>query len=231
MNVCRTLYRPTLPLGFAMAASLAPASGSAQTASSSTSNANGLGLRSSDTAWPRWQGRLGLTRGSPAALAGGRYDPGLDTINAYGADRPQQSLSLFGDYYFLQQGIAGAGYSGGLRATGGLIYGPRGAAWSALPAGLSALGGSFSTLQRNFSLANPALGADDGNSSVPYVGVGYTGLQSLRATGGGWGFSADVGLVALQPRSAVRFGQQGLSDSLRDLQLSPLLQLGVSYSF
>ncbi len=93
------------------------------------------------------------------------------------------------------------------------------------------MSGSFSAVRRNFSLANPGLGAEEGNSSVPYLGVGYTGLQSLRATGGGWGFSADVGLVALQPRSAVRFGQQGLSDSLRDLQLSPLLQLGASYSF
>ena len=80
MNVCRTLFRPTLPLVFAMAASLAPASGSAQTASPSTSNANGLGLRSSDTAWPRWQGRLGLTRGSPAALVNAAR--GLVTVNS-----------------------------------------------------------------------------------------------------------------------------------------------------
>jgi hypothetical protein len=29
----------------------------------------------------------------------------------------------------------------------------------------------------------------------------------------------------------VRLGQQGLGEVLRDLQLSPLLQLGVSYSF
>jgi len=229
MNVCRTLFRPTLPLVFAMAAGVTPAwSGEPITASP---HASGLGLRGSDSVWPRWQGRLGLISGSPAALAGGRYDPGLDTITAYGGERPQQSLSLFGDYYFLQQGIAGAGYSGGLRATGGLIYGPRSAAWSSLPAGLTALSGSFSAVRRNFSLANPGLSAEEGNSSVPYVGVGYTGLQSLRATGGGWGFSADVGLVALQPRSSVRFGQQGLSESLRDLQLSPLLQLGASYSF
>ncbi|WP_428422322.1 hypothetical protein [Methylibium sp.] len=229
MNVCCTLFRPTLPVVCALAAAFTPALCSAQSASESTPG--GLGLRSSNTAWPRWQGRLDLTSGSNAALAGGRYDPGLDLSNPYSGTL-RQSLSLFGDYYFLQHGAAGRDYSGGLRATGGLIYGPRGAAWSALPASVSTLGSGFSAQRRNFSLATPGLVADDGgNGSVPYVGVGYTGLKSLRATGGGWGFSADVGVVALQPRSVVRFGQQGLIDSLRDLQLSPLLQLGVSYSF
>ena len=66
---------------------------------------------------------------------------------------------------------------------------------------------------------------------MPYVGVGYTGLRSLRATGGGWAFNADVGVMALQPNLALRLGQQAVSDTLRDLQFSPLLQVGVSYKF
>ena len=71
---------------------------------------------------------------------------------------------------------------------------------------------------------------------MPYLGVGYTGLRSLKGTGGGWAFSADVGVMALKPRSAVRFGQalggqNGLGDTGRDTQLSPLLQLGASYAF
>jgi hypothetical protein len=66
---------------------------------------------------------------------------------------------------------------------------------------------------------------------VPYVGIGYSGLKALRATGGGWGFSADLGVMALQPRSAVRFGQQPAYETLRELQFSPLLQVGASYSF
>ena len=68
--------------------------------------------------------------------------------------------------------------------------------------------------------------------AAPYLGIGYTGLSSK----GGWGFSADVGVVALSPRSTVKLGRvlggtQSLDDVLRDMRLSPLLQLGVSYSF
>ena len=44
-------------------------------------------------------------------------------------------------------------------------------------------------------------------------------LLSVRATS-----------ATLQPRSAVRLGQQNLSDTVRGLEISPLLQLGVSYS-
>jgi len=66
---------------------------------------------------------------------------------------------------------------------------------------------------------------------VPYFGFGYTGLPSKA----GWGFSADLGVMALNPGSAVKlgrvFGGQNLDDVLRDMRLSPLVQLGVSYSF
>jgi hypothetical protein len=65
---------------------------------------------------------------------------------------------------------------------------------------------------------------------VPYVGLGYSGLTGR----GGWGFAADVGVMALHGDS-VRFGRlsgaQSLDDLLRDLRLTPVLQLGVSYSF
>jgi len=37
--------------------------------------------------------------------------------------------------------------------------------------------------------------------------------------------------MALQPNTAFRLGQQAVSDTLRDLQFSPLLQVGVSYKF
>lgn len=224
MNVSCALSRPARwGRTFAWVAFALPALAAAQV--------SGTGLRG-DGEWSPWQGRLGLTSGSAGVQAGGRDDLGLSSANRYdGGGR--QSLSLFGDYYFLQQGLPGnVGYSGGLRATGGLIYGPRSVAWAALPSGVAGLGTGFSTQRRSFSLANSTYAIDDNAStSVPYLGVGYTGLSALRATGGGWGFSADLGIVALQPRSAVRFGQQGLMDTLRDLQLSPLLQLGVSYSF
>lgn len=50
----------------------------------------------------------------------------------------------------------------------------------------------------------------------PYIGLGYSGL----APRGGWGFSADVGL-----------GLRGWEGALRQVDLTPMLQLGVRYSF
>ncbi len=207
----RALFRPTQLALAASALLLFAPLAPAQSADA------GPGLRN-DAGWPRWQGRLGLSSSLSDPLNGGAS---------------RDSLSLLGDYYFVQQGLAPRSrYAGGFRATGGLFIGPRIGAWSALPASPAELGSGFSAQRRSFNLWGPAGVADDaGSSSVPYVGVGYTGLSALRATGGGWSFSADLGLMALQPRSAVRFGQQSLGDTLRELQLSPLLQVGVSYAF
>ncbi|MEO7339001.1 MAG: hypothetical protein ABIV63_20700, partial [Caldimonas sp.] len=63
-------------------------------------------------------------------------------------------------------------------------------------------------------------------------GIGYTGLSPH----GGWSFRADLGLVSLSPGGAVRLGRlvtgnQNLDDAVRDLRLSPVMQLGVSYAF
>lgn len=192
----------------------------------------GSGLRAAQEAWPRWQGRLSVTSGRSDGLSGGApYESGFD--DGAGSMR---SLSLLGDYYFTQQGLAPASlYSGGFRASGGLIVGVRRATpGSILPASLSGLNSGFSAERRSVGLPAP-LGLLDGSDasthSVPYLGIGYTGLQSLRGSGGGWGFSADIGVMALRPRSAVRLGQQDISDTVRGLEISPLLQLGVSYSF
>ncbi len=194
------------------------------------SAATGQGLRTGQAAWPRWQGRLAVTS-SCSDVSGGSYESGFDS-----SARSMQSLSLLGDYYFTQQGLAPTSpYSGGFRASGGLIVGVRRAGHgSILPASLSGLGSGFSAERRSFSLSAPlaALDGDDSSThSAPYLGVGYTGLQWLKGSGGGWGFSADVGVMALQPRSAVRLGQQTIADTVRGLEISPLLQLGLSYSF
>lgn len=172
--------------------------------------------------WSRWQGRIGLS--SPGA--GGRALDARDPLAA------RSGLSLLGDYYFTQNGLAARDrHSGGFRATGGLFVGPRSGLWLATPTSLSA---GLVMQRRGFGLLSPPAASTtdtfDG-SSVPYVGVGYTGLKSLRATGGGWGFSADVGVIGLQPRSRVRLGPQEAVDDARDPLLSPLLQVGVSYSF
>jgi hypothetical protein len=123
------------------------------------------------------------------------------------------SVSLMGDYYLSRPWL---GTSGGWRATSGVLLGSRGAAWS-----------SPSLLDRRSSGA-----ADNADSStLPYLGLGYTGWSSK----GGWGLSADLGLMG-SPRSAARFGKAGagtqsLDDTVRDLRFSPTVQLGLSYSF
>ena len=118
------------------------------------------------------------------------------------------------DYYLTSTLYQGA--SGGLRATSGVLFGPRSSTLAA-----PGSGGLFSIDRRTL----PALA--DGSvdtATQPYLGIGYTGL-SLK---GGWGFSADVGVLA------GRFGRnlgQSLDDQVRELRLAPVLQLGVSYSF
>ncbi|HEY9240222.1 MAG TPA: hypothetical protein VIP10_15360, partial [Burkholderiaceae bacterium] len=69
-------------------------------------------------------------------------------------------------------------------------------------------------------------------TTVPYLGVGYTNL-SVRS---GWSFSADLGLVAQGNGSLGRLGRslsgaQSLDDAVREMRMTPLLQLGVSYAF
>ena len=124
------------------------------------------------------------------------------------------SLSLMGDYYLSRPWL---GSVGGLRATSGLMLGSRGSLWS-----------SPSAIDRRSSLGGLTDGSTaDNNGTVPYLGVGYTGLSSK----GGWGLSADLGLMALNPRSAAKLGNQSLDDTMRDLRFTPLLQLGVQYSF
>ncbi|HEU4458353.1 MAG TPA: hypothetical protein VFR90_04455 [Methylibium sp.] len=183
--------------------------------------ADGLAAGSGDIA-RGWQGRV--DRSDAGDRASARFGESWSS---------RSSLSLFGDYYFGRGGLDAPGLSSGFRATGGLFVGPRsGLGLSA--SGLSALGSS-GRAGRGFGLALPAAPAASGDvpdaSSVPYVGVGYSGLKALRATGGGWAFSADVGVMALQPRSAVRFGAQPAAEALRELQFSPLLQVGAAYSF
>lgn len=176
--------------------------------------------------WPQWQGRLSLNTSGPARSANGPAF-GNNALDVRG-------LSLMGDYYFARPSLGGRA-AGGFRATSGLIVGARSS--SALSGNTGNFAGrAFSFDHRHAAWVSPLTPVDVQPSTepatVPYVGVGYTGLSSK----GGWGFSADVGLVALSPRSAVKLGRvlgggQSLDEVLRDMRLSPLVQLGVSYSF
>jgi hypothetical protein len=145
------------------------------------------------------------------------------------------SARLLGDYYFGRP-ATGEGRAGGFRATSGLLFGPRLGAWAAAPA--AAPGAATVSLERrDFGLLPGTLGAmrrGDGSAAVPYVGFGYSDAFGDK---GRWGVSADLGLMALrQQAGGIRLGRApgggpGADDTLREMRLAPLLQLGVSYSF
>jgi len=177
----------------------------------------GQGLRIGDAdqlGWPQWQARLQvftepLTRGV-TSFDGGSLRP--------------QSAALFGDYYLTR---AYLGQTGGIRLTSGLLTGTRG---TVVGPGLTTPPGLFgvSTLTRP---GPGSLAFDTGSDAQtwPYLGIGYS-ESSLR---GGWGFSADLGLAAQRfgLRTARSLGNQSLDDAVRDMRLTPVMQLGLAYRF
>lgn len=175
---------------------------------------------------PSVQGRVRL------GLSASNTEPWLTSGHA--SDARLAGASLLGDYYIGGRTATRDGSSSGFRATSGLYLGARASLWgqALAPAGSLAL---FSVERHSFSLAAPALpgeGDDAGVATVPYVGLGYSS-HSIK-----WGlsFSADFGLMALNPGGALRLGRafgggQSVDDLLRELRLSPVVQLGVSYSF
>lgn len=171
----------------------------------------GLAVRTDEPVWPRWQSRLAIGTAPVGGLGA--------TALGDAAGSRLASASVVGDWYFAPP------VTGGFRATGGLVYGNR-SLWMAPPAlGLS---GRSLTIDRRALASADAVDA----STTPYLGVGYTGLVSA----GRFGFSADLGLVARSASQAVKLGRalsgpQNLDDAVRDLRLTPVLQLGVSYAF
>lgn len=166
--------------------------------------ADGLNPPDTDQVWPRWQARaqLGATTLAPVTLAGGMREAG----------------SLLGDYYFDTPGLRIRSWTGGLRATGGVAFSGRG-----LPLGPPST--------PRLGLAAPPPGLADETETLPYLGLGY----STGPRDGAWSFSADIGLVADRPGSLrpgrVLLGEQALDGALREMQLAPVLQLGLRYSF
>lgn len=120
-----------------------------------------------------------------------------------------QSGVVLGDYYFGRTRLGSMDASGGFRATSGVLLGQRSAVLGAPVA---------SGLQTH-----------DHWSATPYVGVGWSGSSWRK----GWGVSADLGL-AMRGGSGtgLRIGSsQSLDDLLRELRLTPMVQVGVSYAF
>ncbi|MEO8278560.1 MAG: hypothetical protein ABI564_02640 [Ideonella sp.] len=187
--------------------------------------ADGTGLRTfaNDALWSRWQTRL---------LASPSFSLWQHAVTAQDASRQsQESISLLGDFYFsrpLQTNRAAEGF----RATSGVIIGPLGShVLSAFGSSAASRGlGVGASIARAglFDTRTPTTSLD----TTPYLGFGYS--SSSRSTG--WGFSADIGIVARNAGWGAQFGRtssgpQPVDDLLRDMRLSPLMNIGVSYSF
>ena len=166
------------------------------------------------TLWPLWQARIAV---QTAAVSPLNLMHGLDGGTAH---RSWQGGAVLGDYYFATPAF------GSFRASGGLMVGTLGGAPLRSASTGPRLGWSLQT-----SGQAPTPGADT-PGTVPYLGLGFSGAawrQSLSIT-------ADLGLVAERPGAVgnvgrALFGSQGMESALREMRLSPLLQVGLRYTF
>lgn len=171
----------------------------------------GLTVPADSSLWPRWQSRLAIGT-APVGGVG-------ETASGDASGARLATASVVGDWYFAPP------VRGGFRATGGLVYGAS-SLWVARP--------SLGTKGTGLTVDHRALSAGDATdaSTLPYLGIGYTGLVGA----GRFGFSADLGLLARSPGQVVRLGRllggaQNLDDAVRYQRLAPVVQLGVSYAF
>lgn len=171
----------------------------------------GLKLKPDAVIWPEWQARISvvsvpvvldvsLTTATGGAVLGDRYLTG----------------PLFGE-------------AGGVRLSGGLLFGPR-ADLLMTPLTLGAARYSLASASAH-SAAPQSIGAVSatGSARALMLGVGLTAQSFIKQ----WGFSADVGLMAIQPgASSWRMDlSRAVDDPSRGTRVVPVIQLGVSYSF
>jgi len=177
--------------------------------------ANGLVLRDDQEPWPKLQARISLATAAP-----------LQPLQLPLASTPGlQGGRILGDYYLGRTQRWTDSFSGSFRATSGWLMATHGASLSqpSVPRGRQVLSVSqLSSTALSSDLAEPSGGA-------AYLGIGYTGLSAK----GGWGFTADIGLMASGSGNGLRLARPAtsLDDAVRDLRLTPVLQLGLSYSF
>jgi len=202
------ILRCLSPLGLLCAAGLA--------------SADGLNVNKIGGFWSATQTRLQIN-----AVV---LDSMLGTANAWAAPAPL-AASLAGDYYFSKNLVDAGLPRSGFRASSALLIRQPGVS-------LSELAWSSRSMASYAAPSRPMLGASlyepsgQNPSALPYIGIGYSDY-SLKS---GWGFWADVGLLVQSPGSAMGLGRtlsgaQGFDDLMRELQLSPMVQLGVNYSF
>jgi hypothetical protein len=176
--------------------------------------------------WACAEGLQGISADAAASPLHGRIGLTVDA-DLQGTTR-LQGVQMLGDYYFAfaDNAASSAAAPSGLRATSGLLL--RGASGGLVLPGRQA--GVLSVGRGNAGLVD--VGSDGLNQATPYVGIGYsTSFAQNR-----WSVSADLGLVSRASVQGLRLGRadgigQSLDSFLRDPQMSPMLQLGLSYSF
>ncbi|MEO8921726.1 MAG: hypothetical protein ABI330_02655 [Caldimonas sp.] len=186
---------------------------------------NGLATDTARVPWASLHGRIDYTV-APSWRG--------DFSFANGSGLTTSAVSVMGDLYFGASASTDKLKAGGFRATGGIVVGARNNLWGT--PGAAPASGLLSVNRRLFgqspAVSLSAADASADSATLPYIGIGYSSLAARS----GWSFSADLGLVSLNPGNAVRFGRvfvggQNFDDVVHDMHLSPVLQLGVSYSF
>ena len=172
--------------------------------------------------WPHWEGRIGVVLDRPAApspfMLAQPMPSGLKL----------HSMHLLSDYYF----------SGGFRATAGLVRGATSMPW--WPSSQQGSTGLNLSLQRLDMQGLPNQDrsnlSDDPYRTVPYVGAGYSSRLSDTSGYGVWHFNADLGLISINSNNVNRIGRvlqgdQGVDELLRELRLRPVVKFSVNYAF
>lgn len=177
--------------------------------------ADGLVAPAPETLWPQWQARITVLTATTSPLAASWADMGS-------APRGLQGGALLGDYYF-----SNTAWLSGFRASGGLLSGGLGGL--PLASGTAGPRLGVSLVGSNGPAYQPGA---EGPATVPYLGLGFTG-PAWRT---GLAITADLGLVAERPAAAgglgrAMFGNQGMDRSLREMRVSPVMQLGMRYTF
>ena len=183
----------------------------------------------------RWTGsRLLVVAQTRLQINAVVLDTTLNTPRPMSGPPCAAGASLGGDYYFSRAPQQSGLPQSGFRASSALLIRQPGVSLSEL-AWSSRSMASFGGPSR-LTLGNLGASAYDTGthslSTLPYLGIGYSDY-SLKT---GWGFWADVGLVVQNPGSALGLGRtlsgtQGVDDLVRELQLSPMVQMGGNYSF
>lgn len=192
--------------------------------SAPTGQGEGLSVQDPDAIglWPHWEGRIGVVLDRP-------NDPMRSPFvlaQPAGNGLKVHSMHLLSDYYF----------SGGFRATAGLVRGDVSMPW--WPSGQQGSTGLNLSLRRIDMLPIPDHDAlDDGEDrTMPYLGAGYsTRLNEVQGYGA-WKFNADLGLISVNSGNIARLGrmlqgEQGIEDLLRELRLRPVIKFTVNYAF